>query len=169
MLVSNTCFVFTLGPMIIWGKWGHVDSYFPKLVLRKVFKSEHYLDLHLERRHMDEAKIAAKRGSTCTWVKKTSHMVYVLMMLMGVSGFLGLGREQQVKSPLQHPLLKKTADSSLFSVEGFLVMLHLLLCQMAGFFKGFCRTQAQNQSWATKPFLSLDLFIRWFFTDSLPW
>eukprot|EP00434_Breviolum_minutum_P000337 symbB.v1.2.000282.t1/scaffold23.1/size449444/9 len=29
---------------------------------QKVFKSEHYLDLHLERRHMDEAKIAEKRG-----------------------------------------------------------------------------------------------------------
>ena len=55
----------------------------------------------------------------------------------GVWGFGGLGREQQVKSPLQHPLLKKNADSSLFSVEGFLVMLYLLLCQMAGFFKVF--------------------------------
>jgi len=117
---------------------------------------------------MDEAKIAAKRGSTCTWVKKKSHMVYVLIMLMGVSGFGGLGgglgREKQVKSPLQHPLLKKTADSSLFfgdvDLWGFLVMVHLLLCQMAGLFKGFCLTQAQNQSWTTKPLLSLDLFIR---------
>lgn len=84
---------------------------FQNLSSGKVFKSEHYLDLHLERRHMDEAKIAAKRGSTCTFVKKKSHMVYVLMMLMGVSGYGGLGVwEENNKSSLRYniPFSKKT-------------------------------------------------------------